>query len=260
MVSIAVLSADTFSWIHCLGGAILRPRRLIRWAATRRLMFHSRSGRSGSPPKFASLVCCLASVVVSAAHAQSIDSRGLDLVCPLVEHESLRHLEDARFNLELLENEYRARLRIFEMIQKLWDARSIDQEAYLDYKRLRDRTKARIARSTTQISQRSRMAEQYALTCAQVRGESIGQIQKKIDDLQAEYRRLDCVLLARDSAIAEIDYEFDRAILKSTRTLAERNIKSRYELVLEEYDLSQSKARFDSYRARTTACKRRLAG
>jgi len=182
----------------------------------------------------------------------------MNLVCPLVEHESLRHLEDSRFGMELLENEYRARLKIFEMIEKLWLARSIEQEAYLDYKRLRDRTKARIARSETEIAQRSSMSTQYALVCAQVRGEVIDEIKKKVEELQAEYRRLDCELLDRDSAIAEVDYEFDRAILKATRTLAERNIKSRYELVLDEYDLSQSKARFDSFRTRAKMCKKQL--
>jgi len=206
----------------------------------------------------AGLVFCLSTVVAPAARAQSVGPRGMNLACPLVEHESLRHLEDSRFGMELHENEYRARLKIFEMIEKLWLARSIEQEAYLDYKRLRDRTKARIARSATQMPPRTSMAAQYALVCAQVRGESIDGIQEKVEELQAEYRRLDCELLERDSAIAQIDHEFDRAIVKATRTLSERNIKSRYELVLDEYDLSQSKARLDSFRTRTRMCMKRL--
>ena len=221
-------------------------------------MTHPRSGQIVFGSCIACLIFSFSSIFAPTASAQSVGPQGMNLVCPLVEHESLRHLEDSRFGMELLENEYRARLKIFEMIEKLWLARSIEQEAYLDYKRLRDRTKARIARSETEIAQRSSMSTQYALVCAQVRGEVIDEIKKKVEELQAEYRRLDCELLDRDSAIAEVDYEFDRAILKATRTLAERNIKSRYELVLDEYDLSQSKARFDSFRTRAKMCKKQL--
>ena len=66
-------------------------------------------------------------------------------------------------------------------------------------------------------------------------------------------------MLARDWEIAEIDYEFDKAVLDATRTLADSNIKSKYELVIDEYDLSQSKARVESYKSRTASCKKRLA-
>lgn len=219
----------------------------------------SRFSHSGFSLRNISLLSCLASVAALTAHSEPADPTGLDLVCRLVEHERQRDLEDSQFELELVGNEYRARKKVFEMIEKLWVARAIDQEAYLDYKRLRDRTKVRIARLTTEVSQRRSIVDQYTLICAQVRGESIDQLQKKIDELQAKYRRLDCELLASDSGIAEIDYEFDKVMLEATRTLTERNIKSKYDLVLDEYDRSQSKARVESYRTRETNCRKRLA-
>lgn len=216
------------------------------------------SGQASSSLRTLSLLFLLATSVVSTAHAQTVGPRGLDLLCPLEEHERKQAVEDAEFELELLENEYRSRKKVFEMMEKLWAARSIEREIYLDSKRLRDRTKASIARVTTLIAQRSSMAEQYALTCAQVRGEIVDQVQEKVDELQAEYRRLDCELLSRDLDIARIDYHFDKAMLEATRTLVEGNIKSKYELVIDEYDLSQSKARVESYKARTAICKKRL--
>ncbi len=217
------------------------------------------NGRARSLLRTLSLLFCVACSAVSTAYAQSAGPGGLDLVCPLVEHERRRALENSQFELELVENEYRARGAVFDMIEKLWVVRSIEREVYLDYKRLRDRTKVRIARLIAQISQERSIVEQYALTCAQVRGQPIDHVAEKIDELQAEYRRLDCELLARDAEIADIDYEFDKAVLEATRTLNERNIKSKYELVIDEYDLSQSKARSESYRRRTAICKKRLA-
>lgn len=184
---------------------------------------------------------------------------GSDLLCPLVEHERKRALEDSRFELDLVTNEFRAREKVFAMVEKLWQTRSIEQEAYLDYKRLRDRTRLRMARLSTQISQDESIAEQYSLTCAAARGQTVDRLQEKVEASRAEYRRLECELLARDAEIAAVDYEFDRAVLEATRELVARNTKSKYELVIEEYDLSQSKANFDSYRARTAACKQGLA-
>ena len=180
------------------------------------------------------------------------------MVCPLVEYERQRDLHDSQIELELVENEYRARSRVFEMIEKLWAASSIQQEDYLDYRRLRDRTRVRIARLTVRIAQQENVVEQYALTCSHVRGTPVDRLPEKIASLHAEYRRLDCEILARDAQIAEIDYEFDRQVLTATRTLNERNITSRYELVIDEYDLSQSEARLKSYRRRAKRCKKKL--
>jgi len=205
------------------------------------------------------LLVGMATGAASTAVAQSTGTTGLDLVCPLVQYERHRELADSVAELELVDNEYRARIKVFAMIEKLWQAHSIEREVYLDYKRLRDRTKVRIARLNTQISQQKAVVEQYELTCDQVRGEPAEGLHERIEALQAEYRRLDCALLARDTEIAEIDYEFDRQILEATRTLAAENIKSNYALVIEEYDLSQSRARSETYRRRTALCKKKLA-
>jgi hypothetical protein len=209
--------------------------------------------------RIVSLLSCLISAAALTAHAQSVDPRGLDLVCPLVEYERQRVLEDAQFELELVENEYRARNKVFEMVEKLWIARAIEQEVYLEYKRLRDRTKVRIARVTIEVAQQRSTVEQYGLACARVLSHSIDQLKMAIDEMQAEYRRLDCELLARDTEIASIDHQFDKAMLEATRTLTESNIKSKYDLVIDEYDLSQSKAKVESYSARTKVCRKRLA-
>jgi hypothetical protein len=201
----------------------------------------------------------LASAALFSASAQVPVVGGLDLVCPFAEHERQRALQDFKFELELVENEYRARKKVFDMIERLWAVHSIEKEIYLDYKRLRDRTKVRVARLTTQIAQQASIVEQYALACGQIRRETtIDDVSARIHELQAEYRRLDCELLDRDSKIADIDREFDEAILKATRTLVEGNIKTQFELVIEEYDFSQSKARSESYRRRAKACRTQL--
>jgi hypothetical protein len=206
------------------------------------------------------LLLCVTSNAASIATAQSGGTGGLSPVCPLVKYERQRDLDDSETELELVKNEDLARNKVFNMIEKLWAVRSIEREVYLDHKRLRDRTRVRIARLNTQISQLKIVVEQYVLTCDQVRGNPAEHLPERVNELQSEYRRLDCELLAKDSEIADIDYEFDQQILEATRTLVEGNIKSKHELVIDEYDLSQSRARSESYRRRTTICKEKLAG
>lgn len=200
------------------------------------------------------------SLPVPSLLAQTPDRRGLDPICPLVEHERQRALADYELQLKLVENEYQARRRVFDMVEKLWAVRSIEKELYLDYKRLRDRTGVRVSRVSAQVALQKSIVEQYELTCGRVRGETeIANVEERIDALQREYRRIDCELLDKDVRIAEIDHEYDAAILRATQNLVESNIKTKFQLVIEEYDLSQSKARVDGYRRRANACKKRLA-
>jgi len=197
---------------------------------------------------------------VPAAMAQAPEHSGLDLICPLLEHERGRALEDYQLELGLIENEYQSRRKIFEMVAKLWAVRSIEKEAYLDYRRLRDRTKVRVGRMKIQIAQQKSILDQYELTCGQVRGDStVGEIRDRIIERHGRYRQLDCELLDKDVEIAKIDYEYDSEILRSTRTLVKSNIKTKFQLVIEEHDLSQSKARVEGFRRRATACKKNLA-
>ncbi len=194
----------------------------------------------------------------SQASSQPVDRVGLDWLCPLVEYESRRELEDHRMELELLRIEYRARSQVFEMVDQLWAAHAIEQELYLDYKRLRDRTKLGIARLVALVSRQESAVEQYTLACSPLRGRSVDGLPAKIAELQARYRRLDCEVLARDADVAQVDYEFDREILEATRKLNKRDIKSKYELVVDEFDLGQSKARLESHRRRARECRKRL--
>ncbi len=186
------------------------------------------------------------------------ETPGLDLVCPLELHERERDLADSRIEKTLTENQHRAQARVFEMIERLWATRAIEQEVYLDQKRLRDRTKVRITRLGLQIEQDRRALDQLELACADVRGEPVEDLAQRVRSLQSEVRRLDCDLLAKDAEIADIDRAFDEEMLAATKILVERNIKSRHDLVLDEYALSQSKARSESYRARARACRSRL--
>jgi hypothetical protein len=200
-----------------------------------------------------------AQLPVSATWAQVSERGGLDLICPLVEHERQRALEDYELELALVESEYQARKKVFAMVEKLWAVRSIEREVYLDYQRLHDRTKVRAGRAAVRIEQQKSIVEQYQLTCGQVRGETtVGDIQERIESLQRRYRRIDCDLLDKDLEIAEIDYKYDAEVLSSTQTLVANNIKTKFQLVIEEFDLSQSKSRVDGFRRRASACKTRL--
>jgi hypothetical protein len=195
----------------------------------------------------------------TAQTAHATDRGGLDLICPLVEHERRRDLEDYELEVKLVESEYQSRREVFGMVEKLWAVRSIEREIYLDYRRLRDRTQVRVGRMKAQIAQQKSVVEQYELTCGEDREEkTVGEVKERIAALHAQYRRIDCELLDRDVEIAAIDYDYDASILSATRTLVESNIKTKFELVIEEYDLSQSKERVDGYRSRAKACRKRL--
>ena len=108
---------------------------------------------------------------VSATLAQASGDRRLDLVCPLLEHERQRDLENYELLLGLVQSEYLSRGKVFEMVEKLWAVRSIEKEVYLDYRRLRDRTNVRVDRMRAQIAQHKSIVDQYELTCGQWRGE-----------------------------------------------------------------------------------------
>jgi hypothetical protein len=62
----------------------------------------------------------------------------------------------------------------------------------------------------------------------------------------------------KDLEIAEIDYKYDAEVLSATQTLVKNNIKSKFQLVIEEFDLSQSKGRVEGFRRRASACRNRL--
>ncbi len=206
-------------------------------------------------------ILAFAHLPVPTTSAQAPDRSGLDLICPLVEHERERALEDYELERKLIKSEYQSRRRMFDMVEKLWAVRSIEKEVYLDYKRLRDRTRVRVGRMSLKIAQQKSIVKQYELTCGQVRGETaVGDRREKINELHSEYRRIDCELLDKDVEIAEIDHEYDAAILSATRTLVESNIKTKFELVIEEFDLSQSKAQVEGFRRRANACRKRLTG
>ena len=200
----------------------------------------------------------LAFGLIHAAWGADVPPTGLDLVCPLELHERARALEDARVEKTLTENKFRAQAKVFAMVEQLWAAKSIEQETYLDYERRRDRTKVQIARWAVQIEQDERALEQLALACGDIQGDDPADVADRVARLQAEVRRLDCELLAKDAEIADIDRTFDERVLAATSILVERNIKSRHDLVLDEYSLSQSKARSKSYRRRAKACRKQL--
>lgn len=185
--------------------------------------------------------------------------QGLDLVCPLLEHESQRLLQDYELDLELVENEHQARRKLFDMVEALWAVRSIEKEIYLDYKRLRDRTKIRVARVGAQIARQKSISQQYVLSCAQARGEASAEdVTEQLQSLVADYRTSDCELLARDAEIAEVDMAYDAAMLEATRVLVDSNISTKFELVVKQYNLSQSRARVEGFRRRARSCKAAL--
>jgi hypothetical protein len=216
----------------------------------------------GAPRKWIAAATTFMLLLVSGsiAFAEATDPVGLDFVCPLVEHERKRVLENYELERKLVESEYESRRRVFEMVEKLWAVRSIEKEIYLNYKRLRDRTRVRADRMGVLINQQQSIVGQYALSCRQTDGESESlDIIEQIETLQEQYRRIDCELLDKDLEIAGIDHAYDLEILNATRKLVENNIKTKFELVNDEFDLEQSKARVEAYRLRARACKKNLA-
>ena len=207
------------------------------------------------------VLLCMVVLPSHLAMGQEAEATGLDLLCPLVEHERQRALDDARLELDLVKNEFRSRSNVFDMVEDLWEVRSIEREVYLDYKRLRDRTGVRIKQVQSQIAQQQAIAEQYEIVCGRLRGAPQPEDPAaRLATLQGEYRRLDCEILKWDAEIAKIDHDVYAEIVEASRTMSENEIKSRYELILDEYDLVQSQARLEGYRRRARECRAKLAG
>ncbi len=191
----------------------------------------------------------------SPAHAAG----GFDRLCPLLDHDERRELEDLELELRLTKTELRARERVYAMVEALWKVRAVEQEIYLDYRRMRDRTRVRVDRVATAIEQQRAVVAQYDLICEGAGAATAdAESSAKIDELNAEYRRRECELLGHDVAIAEVDLAFHAAVLEATRSLNQGNVKSKFELVLDESDADQAKARVDAYRRRAKSCRAQL--
>jgi hypothetical protein len=108
-------------------------------------------------------------------------------------------------------------------------------------------------RATILVSQRETALEQYGLACGD---DATDEAAARVEKLQVLYRSLECELLGKDAEIAAIDAAYDEAVLESTRILADGNVKTKFELVVEEYALSQSAARMKEYVRRARRCSR----
>ncbi len=193
--------------------------------------------------------------------APDVARAGFDRLCPLLDHEEHRELQDLELSLELARTELRARERVFEMVEALWQVRAVEQEIYLDYRRQRDRTRVRVDRIETEIEQQQTVVAQYDLICDGRKASAANaESTAEIDALNERYRELECKLLGYDVAIAEVDYAFHSAVLEATKTLNLGNVKSKFDLVLDEADAAQAKSRVEGYRRRARGCRAQLEG
>jgi len=177
-------------------------------------------------------------------------------LCPLVSYERLRILEDFELERDLAANEYAARSRVFGLVEELWKLRSVERDLYLDYKRLRDRSKVRVGQLELQIAQQKAIVKQYALACTKdERGNVSVDTARQLSELQRDYRRLDCEILDREWQMARIDLGYRDGVLEATRTLTQGKIKTRFELMVDEFERDQAKARADAYGRRAKACR-----
>lgn len=215
------------------------------------------------PARLAAVLAGLATLVVLALPGAAC-AEGFERICSLLEHERQRDLEDLEIELELVRAEHRARSRVFEMIESLWDVHAVEQEIYLDYKRQRDRTGVLARRFETEIGQKKVEIERFEAVCGSsgaapaAGGPAVPievRIEERIEELQDRYLRFECELLARDVEIAEVDLTFHAAMYEATRVLNERNVKARVDLVVDEFDLEQARARVEGFRRRASACR-----
>lgn len=202
-----------------------------------------------------------APVVLSVILFTSLPIAAQDLsasVCEVVIYDESTDLEDYMLTVDLARSNYDAYKRIFEMIEGLWDGKTIPRMDYIEAKHDLDASRLDLERSGLIVERQESLVEQYRLICKGA-GSDRGAWEQAIRESYLRYRRADCDALAKGIEVAATNLEFNREYLKQIHKLRKENFATNTQVVMAELDVEREEKNLADAQRRTSACRAELA-
>lgn len=179
-------------------------------------------------------------------------------VCDLVIHDELTELADARIAVSLARSDFAAYLKIYEMIEGLWQAEAIGRMTWVEARHDRDAAAVALEEADLLLERQTVLVEQYRLICnpnrsgSEERSEEIGKAYRR-------YRTADCDALSKRIEVAKINLEYQREYQASILDLLESNVSTKVDVILAELEVEREEKRHADAKRRAEACRKELA-
>jgi len=193
-------------------------------------------------------ICLLAAAVWPVALA---DAR----VCEILLLEEQNDREDFALVLALADDELIAAQEIFELLDALWKSDAVERLSYLTGKHDRDAAKLAKERDALLLERQDALIEQLESVC----GGSSADEDNGFARAHGRYVKADCDRLSKETALAQVDLEYEKEVLASFRDLRENDVATAQDVILSERDVAMARKRLESSRTRAEACRKRLA-
>jgi hypothetical protein len=180
-------------------------------------------------------------------------------VCDLVIHDELSELQDARIAVSLARSNFTAYLKIYEMIEGLWEAEAIGRMTYVKAKHDRDAAAVALEEAGLLLERQTILVTQYRRICA-TDGPGSKERSGAIREAYLQYRKADCDALAKKVEVARINLEYQREFRASILDLHEGNVATKADVILAELEVEREEKTHADAKARAETCRRELAG
>lgn len=181
------------------------------------------------------------------------------LCSPLIQEEILQ-LEEFELEVDLARAESAARVRIFEMIDQLWEKQVVERMVYLESRYNRDSTRLEFEAADLVAARQKALIERYRIACGEEQSRTVPPAGSGTDrPFALAYLNAHCDSLAKRNEAAKTDLEFDRQYLDNIRELREGNVATATDVILAERDVEKDEIRIADAARRLETCRRHLA-
>jgi len=175
-------------------------------------------------------------------------------VCDVVIYDETVELQDSRIAADLARSNHAAYLRIFEMIEGLWEGSTIPRMDYIEARYDRDASKLELERANLIIERQAALVEQYRLICDRTESEREKR-QAAVRKTYLRYRRADCDSLAKGVEVAATNLEFNREYFKTILELRKQNHATHTQVILAELDVELEEKSHTDAQQRAASCR-----
>lgn len=182
---------------------------------------------------------------------------GADAVCAALIDDEQTQLADYELDVELAQSRLAAFEKICSLINDLWEREAIERMIWLRARHDRDAARLELERARLILARQQSHVDQLRLGC----DASAGDRADRIRAARQRFLRADCDQQAKAIEIAKVNLEFNREWLASIRKLREgaTGTATIQDVILAERDVRLEEQRLADARARTDACRKRIA-
>jgi len=180
-------------------------------------------------------------------------------ICEVVIYDENTELQDSMLAVDLARSNFAAYKRIFEMIEGLWEGRTIPRMDYIEAKHDLDAARLDLERAGLILDRQDALVEQYRLVCKGA-GSDRDAWEQAIRKQYLRYRRSDCDALAKGAEVAATNLEFRREYLTQIHKLREEKFATNTQVVLAELDVEREEKNLADAQRRAAVCNAEIEG